>query len=1670
MYTATSTMTLQSGGQQVRTQLQGMEAEMPKKKRSRMGSGRSKDPAGRLAEAANLSKPRKRKNLSKLDSPSPDDLSLKIDYTRVQLPKGVQIQQAVRDDELDPRLFGIKDCPIYYPTIAEFKDPMAYIRKIGDEGGAKEVGICKIVPPTGWRPPFVIDEDKFRFTTRLQKLNTVDASNRAHMNLLEQLQKFHMQQGRMSTYSKPPVVRGAPLNMWELRKTVNSEEAGGCQNVNRLPDLQGWEAVAHKMNYPSSECRVIAHQLREAYRRIIYPYEIHMSRLGKFTFPELREIKNATTGSDVHDMAEGQEQLAPTINTVPDSPLAGGSVPGNPTAPSSPETPRTPRARIASGLSEASSEGRRSSLRTQAERFKKPLPATPEERAARLLDAKARDGEVCEICLGGEDATKTLICDGCDRAYHMYCLEPPMKDVPQSDWYCDDCLNTTGANFGFEEGHTHSLGSFQQVADAFKSTWFRKHPPLSGGSITAKDIEQEFWRLVESPQETVEIEYGADVHSTIWGSGFPSQKTSPNDPYATTGWNLGIMPTLVPSLLRWIESDISGMTVPWLYIGMCFSTFCWHNEDHFTYSVNYMHWGETKTWYGVPGVDAEKLEKAMQKLVPEMFEHSPDLLGHLTTLVNPKRLVEQGVRVSACDQQAGEFVITFPKAYHAGFNHGVNFNEAVNFALPDWLDNGLVAVKNYRALKKSPVFSHDELLIRIVMGDSSIATALWLAPAMDDLVAREIEERRNFRMMGLANAEILDESDLKEDTYNCSDCKTFCYLSQVICRCTQSLTCCRHFKDLCLCPISSRRLRLRYSDEVLRAFAERVNKRAHLPSVWEAKFASLIRSCARPSLKALRSILAEGESLSFDMPQLAGLRAFVQEACAWVEAASNLLAKRGVKRKIRSVEHPSLISTKRLESPPSPGHVGSQQRSVSQVFAVLSAADGLAFDAPEVGQLRELARRINLVISRMTTLMLSHEQDQMTLDLKEADAIQHEADDLGYRIPQYAQFLRAVSATRWRSHVKQLNIPSLSYEDLGDLLREGRAHQIQEDDASMIHLSRYHDKAEDWKKRAEDTLEQTWISREKVQLLLNEDGPVVQELWGRMSSLLKRHATFEKDAKSLLAKCHGLQSVKMCEVLSLLKEGESISILSPEIEAMQGIVERDQQWRNSLATSLNCKDRAEAVMSLLTALAESCRLSFVEGDDWAENWHSDEVNEELTENIDQRYCFCRQKYENSPMVACDFCSGKQMAFPFYRALTISGWYHLKCLGISKKSVAEEESTYACPLCDSEGNQKYGSRTPFQVIIGAYAESEQLLAEPTEKALLAEIKALIKPFVTAMQGWLREHEANQRRSLMQALHILRKMYGSGLAEESIEAQCHAIVALNPPSKTIVSESVAHAAHLDSSRPRRIPIPANKVDATFLHEVARVCGRSDDRYCVCLSTDDSRPMVACDEKSCQRWFHLDCVGMRTVQIKSTDLYLCAGCCVRKELPYPFATLVIQDKAGFPLDMDKALREKTKPRRILVGTRLDLKRALALTLQEYRPSSQNGPRSPAVPSPVSSTRKRKERSRSPVSDADTLHQSQTSTTSSSPVRKAIADLGEYARRYTTSRAKKYSSFNSVHSGPSLPLSTLRKIDGSPVVDSSQESLESAFLSQASYGMPLVDDSSHYTHVASAQRIAAL
>jgi hypothetical protein len=45
----------------------------------------------------------------------------------------------------------------------------------------------------------------------------------------------------------------------------------------------------------------------------------------------------------------------------------------------------------------------------------------------------------CEACNGTDQEDKLIVCDSCDRCYHMFCLNPPLEELPQGGWRCSEC-------------------------------------------------------------------------------------------------------------------------------------------------------------------------------------------------------------------------------------------------------------------------------------------------------------------------------------------------------------------------------------------------------------------------------------------------------------------------------------------------------------------------------------------------------------------------------------------------------------------------------------------------------------------------------------------------------------------------------------------------------------------------------------------------------------------------------------------------------------------------------------------------------------------------------------------------------------------------------------------------------------------------------------------------------------------------------------------------------------------------------------------------------------------------------------------------------------------------------------------------------------------------------
>eukprot|EP01043_Picozoa_sp_COSAG02_P023746 COSAG02_NODE_1276_length_13504_cov_15.182618_8_plen_2319_part_00 len=57
--------------------------------------------------------------------------------------------------------------------------------------------------------------------------------------------------------------------------------------------------------------------------------------------------------------------------------------------------------------------------------------------------------EICLTCQAGGDkeSENMLLCDGCDGAYHIYCLDPPLKSIPSGNWYCKFCTGRRKTTF-----------------------------------------------------------------------------------------------------------------------------------------------------------------------------------------------------------------------------------------------------------------------------------------------------------------------------------------------------------------------------------------------------------------------------------------------------------------------------------------------------------------------------------------------------------------------------------------------------------------------------------------------------------------------------------------------------------------------------------------------------------------------------------------------------------------------------------------------------------------------------------------------------------------------------------------------------------------------------------------------------------------------------------------------------------------------------------------------------------------------------------------------------------------------------------------------------------------------------------------------------------------------
>ncbi|KAA0722383.1 Lysine-specific demethylase 4C [Triplophysa tibetana] len=194
--------------------------------------------------------------------------------------------------------------------------------------------------------------------------------------------------------------------------------------------------------------------------------------------------------------------------------------------------------------------------------------------------------------------------------------------------------------------------------------------------LNYEDLERKYWKNLTF----VSPIYGADVSGTLYDEGIEE-------------WNIGHL----NSILDVIEEDcgvsIQGVNTPYLYFGMWKTSFSWHTEDMDLYSINYLHFGEPKSWYAIPPEHGKRLERLAigKRIIVELVKIINRLFHK--TITDSTRQKQYTYDFVVITQEAGEFMITFPYGYHAGFNHGFNCAESTNFASIRWINYGKVATQ-----------------------------------------------------------------------------------------------------------------------------------------------------------------------------------------------------------------------------------------------------------------------------------------------------------------------------------------------------------------------------------------------------------------------------------------------------------------------------------------------------------------------------------------------------------------------------------------------------------------------------------------------------------------------------------------------------------------------------------------------------------------------------------------------------------------------------------------------------------------------------------------------------------------------------------------------------------------------------------------------------------------
>ncbi|XP_031676725.1 protein Jumonji isoform X2 [Oncorhynchus kisutch] len=606
----------------------------------------------------------------------------------------------------------LTEVPVFRPSLEEFHDPLVYVEAV--RGQAESYGLCRVAPPQDWRPECKLKED-MRFVTQVQHIHKLGRRWGPNVLRLACIRKHLQAQG--ISMEDPPLIGGCELDLARFFQLIN--DMGGMQQVS---DMKKWNKLADQLRIPKTAQDRLA-KLQEAYCQYLLSYDsldpAERIRLEREVLEEKGRLEKKRGPLEGHS-DDSQQSLLQLPRCEPKNGLVNGVIRRNGLVNGVIRRNGLPR-NLEEGAKEGKNQEKDMWLRSSRRRlFSQEKDMWLRSSRRRLFSQEKKGGR------GGAEEEKEFLSDQHKCIYR---------------------------------GKSVSLTTFYRTARNTMNMCFNKEPGTA-------EVEQEYWNIVEQRECHVAVHCGK-VDTKTHGSGFPVGKS---ETFSKHGWNLTILPNNSGSILRHLGA-VPGVTIPWLNIGMVFSTSCWSRDHHRLPYIDYLHTGADCIWYCIPAEEKVKLDKVVHTLLQANGTPGLEMLEN-NIMISPEVLCRAGVKVHRTVQQSGQFVVCFPAAFVS---------------------------KELKCRRIERSFSMEKLLYQIAMSESKRENGVILSTMtslLKDLRDTELRQRRDLFDAGLrsvarycshdnqASSESrriqrqwlrLDPSDRR-----CQVCQHLCYLSMVV--------------------------------------------------------------------------------------------------------------------------------------------------------------------------------------------------------------------------------------------------------------------------------------------------------------------------------------------------------------------------------------------------------------------------------------------------------------------------------------------------------------------------------------------------------------------------------------------------------------------------------------------------------------------------------------------------------------------------------------------------------------------------------------------------------------------------------------------------------------------------------------------------------------------------